>query len=89
MSSWIQRWQNSKSGTRSEFFTQEFARLALSVALVLSVSCAKPPRIEFHCPFPPRNGDVAQEELDGALDDAPLTFDWIGEVEHECGFIGD
>lgn len=89
MSSWIKRWRNLKRGTRSVSVTQAFAKLVLIAALALSVSCAKPPRIEFHCPFPPRNGDVAQEELDGALDDAPLTYDWIGEVEHECGFVDE
>ena len=89
MSSWIKRWQNLKRGTRSASATQAFASLVLSAALALSVSCAKPPRIEFHCPFPPRNADAAAEELAGALDDAPYNYDWIGEVEHECGFTED
>lgn len=88
MRNWREPLQTLKPGTRSAFFTQAFARLVLSVVVALSVSCAKP-RIEFHCPFGPRNADAAAEELAGALDDAPYNFEWIGYVEHKCGFIDD
>ncbi len=80
----------SKRGKRSTSVGHILAKLALSVALALSVSCATAkPRVEIMCPFPCRNADMALEELNGALDDAPKTFDWIGDVEFECGCTGD
>lgn len=61
---------------------------ALVVAVcLLSAACVTKTIVEFRCPFPCPNADVADEELDGKLDDAPATLDWIADVEFECGCI--
>ena len=61
--------------------------IAVLVCFVIaSAGCRTGVRVKYACPFGPANSAVVDEELDGALDDAPATLDRMIMIDFECGF---
>ncbi len=75
--------RRSNARARARFF--RLAAIVFVAGALSANGCAKT-IVEFHCPFGPASIEVEDEELDGALDDAPATVRRLMDIDHECGF---